>query len=119
MTLNVPGSGGNIISVYTPQSVTWASTITLPFTQSAKLYSTANANATLANPSAAVPGAEFTWDITQDATGSRLLAFGSLFVFPNGITPVLSTAAGATDTLCGYVRNDGHILVTPIYGEAT
>lgn len=105
-------------SPITPQPLAWSASITIPFVYSARLYSTANTNGFLNNPTSPLVGAEFTWDITQDSTGSRLLAFDSDFVFANGIVPILSTAAGATDTLSGYVRNDEKIIITALYAEA-
>jgi hypothetical protein len=111
-----PTGPGQILA---PQALTWASTITPVMSGvGASYYGTANANATLANPTSVSPGQALLLDITQDSTGSRLLAFGSAYVFPNGITPVLSTAAGARDLLYGEVLHDSTILLAPVYGVA-
>lgn len=56
-------------------------------------------NRTLANPSNLVAGHVYNWIITQDATGGRTLAYGSLFKWPGGTAPVLSTGAGAVDLI--------------------
>lgn len=57
-------------------------------------------NRTLQNPTGSKDGQRYTWLITQDATGSRLITFGSKFKFPGG-TPTLSTAANAVDKIDG------------------
>ncbi len=56
-------------------------------------------NGTLANPTNLSAGASYAWTITQDAIGSRTLAYGPAFKWPGGIAGVLSTAAGAVDVL--------------------
>lgn len=60
------------------------------------------ANATLANPTNMVAGRHYTVLVTQDATGSRTLAYGTAYIFPGGTKPVLSTAANAKDMLVFY-----------------
>jgi len=65
-------------------------------------------NRTLANPTNMVAGFTYIWNITQDGIGARTLAYGANFKFPFGAVPVLSTTAGAKDTLsCVY---DGTVL---------
>jgi hypothetical protein len=59
-------------------------------------------NRTLANPTNLVTGSTYIWRIVQDATGSRTLVYGSLFTWPGGSVPTLSTAAGATDVISAY-----------------
>lgn len=56
-------------------------------------------NFTLVNPTNAVSGATITINFKQDATGSRLITFGTAYKFPGGVVPTLSTAANAKDTL--------------------
>ena len=68
-------------------------------------------NRTLDNPTNIVDGGAYTLVITQDATGSRTLAYGSVFLFPGGSAPVLSTAAGAVDVL-SCVGHGGNLLCT-------
>jgi len=69
---------------------------------------TLNGNGTLANPTNLTAGFTYLWNIDQDATGGRTLAYGNLFKFPGGTVPVLSTAANAKDLLsCEY---DGAVL---------
>lgn len=66
---------------------------------------TLGGNRTLANPTNLVAGGTYTWIVTQDATGSRTLAYGSLFKWPGGSTPVLTTAANAVDMISGVYFN--------------
>lgn len=57
------------------------------------------ANATLQNPTNAIPGKNFRIRIQQDATGGRTLALGSSYKTAGGTGIVLSTAANAIDYL--------------------
>jgi len=66
---------------------------------------TIGGNRTLGNPSNAVDGQRILWEITQDATGNRLLTLDSKFVIPSNIPDViLSLGAGKTDAI-GVVYN--------------
>ncbi len=60
---------------------------------------TLGGNRTLDNPTNMVDGAAYVVRVTQDGTGSRTLAYGSAYIWPNGITPVLSTTAAAIDII--------------------
>lgn len=63
-------------------------------------------NYTLANPTNAKDGQSGKIEITQDATGSRTLAYGSNWIFVGGTDPVLSTAANSRDVLYYTVLSD-------------
>lgn len=65
-------------------------------------------NFTLANPTNLIPGQTLNIHIIQDATGSRVITYGSLYKFATGANKVLSTAANAVDHLSGYY--DGNII---------
>lgn len=67
-------------------------------------------NYTLANPTNGKDGQSGKIEITQDATGSRTLAYGVNWDFANAAPPVLSTAANAKDTLFYEVMSDGNVL---------
>ena len=54
---------------------------------------------TIQNPSNPTDGQGITVSLTQDSTGSRMVTWASGWYFGVVGTPVLSTAAGATDTL--------------------
>jgi len=60
---------------------------------------TLGGNRTLDNPTNLVDGGTYSWIITQDGTGSRTLAYGTLFKWPGGSVPVLSTAASSVDLI--------------------
>lgn len=62
-------------------------------------------NRTMAAPSGLVDGAFYSLLVIQDATGSRTLAWNSVFKFANGVAPTLSTAANAKDMI--NFRSDG------------
>lgn len=63
---------------------------------------TAAQNFTLANPTNLADGMVLNFRIKQDATGSRVVTWGSKFKFPGGVAGVLSTAANAVDFLSCY-----------------
>jgi hypothetical protein len=56
-------------------------------------------NRTLGAPTNLGAGGTYLWIISQDSTGSRTLAYNSVFKFPAGSLPTLSTAANAVDAL--------------------
>ena len=56
-------------------------------------------NRAIANPSNIVAGGRYTLIVTQDATGTRTLTYGSYFKFPGAITPTLSSTANAVDLI--------------------
>jgi hypothetical protein len=63
---------------------------------------TLGGNRTLSNPSGSKDGQRYTYRLTQDATGSRIITWGNKFVFPgSAATTVLSTAANAVDIVEG------------------
>ena len=59
----------------------------------------------LANPSNLTAGQSGSIFIVQDATGSRLLTYGSQLDFAGGTAPTLSTAAAAVDRIDYLVRS--------------
>lgn len=71
-------------------------------------------NRTLANPTNIVAGQSGSIFITQDATGTRTMAYGSFWDFNGGTAPTLSTASGAVDRLDYVVRTSGsiHAIIT-------
>ena len=77
--------------------------------QSAKV--TLAGNRALANPTNLVDGAAYTLVIVQDATGGRTLSYGSMYKFPGGTAPTLSTGANAIDVL-SCVAHGGNLLCT-------
>jgi hypothetical protein len=84
-------------------------TITPDFSDSNNFSVTLGDNRTLANPSNIVAGQSGSIFITQDATGSRTLAYGSYYDFIGGTAPTLSTAANAVDRIDYVVRTTSSI----------
>jgi hypothetical protein len=62
---------------------------------------TLGGNRTLGAPTNLTNGATYIWRISQDATGSRTLAYASVFKFPGAVTPTLTTTASRMDILTG------------------
>jgi len=58
---------------------------------------TLGGNRTLDNPSSITVGETYHFQITQDGTGSRTLAYGSWFKWGGGAAPILTTVAGEID----------------------
>jgi hypothetical protein len=82
-------------------------TITPDFALANNYSVTLGGNRTLAAPTNLVAGQSGIITITQDATGSRTLAFASAWKFAGGAAPSLTTAANAVDELAYYVKPGG------------
>ena len=99
--------GNSASNVY---ALTDGTTITPDFSQGNNFSVTLGGNRTLANPTNMTVGQSGVFYITQDGTGSRTLAYGSYYKFPNGGgAPVLTTTAGAVDALFYTVRSSTSI----------
>ncbi len=81
----------------TPFALTDGATVPVDATQSNAYTLTLTGNHTLANPSGLIAGQFLTFVITQDATGSRTLNYGTAYKWPSATPPTLSTAAAAVD----------------------
>lgn len=90
-------------------ALTFGTTITPDFSGSNNFSFTMTGNATLANPINQTAGQSGVIVITQDATGSRTLAYGSNWKFPSGAAPSLTTTANAVDVLAYYVESPTRI----------
>lgn len=90
-------------------ALTDGATITPDFAAANNFSVTLGGNRTLANPSNLVAGQSGVIKISQDATGSRTLAFGSNWKFAAGTAPTLTTTASAVDILAYYVDNGSRI----------
>lgn len=91
-------ANGIVFSAVVPVVLTDAATITPDFLAGINFTLTIGGNRTLTNPTNMTPGQSGIIQITQDATGSRTLAYGSYWKFPGG-APVLSTTANAVDQI--------------------
>jgi hypothetical protein len=83
----------------TPSALTDGATITPNFATSNNFTVTIAGNRTIANPSNVKAGECGFIAVTQDATGSRTLAWGANWKFNGGVPPVLTTTGGKTDLL--------------------
>jgi hypothetical protein len=70
---------------------------------------TLGGNRTLGAPTNQTAGQSGVIVITQDGTGSRTLAYNSVWKFPNGTVPTLTTTASAVDVLAYYVESGTRI----------
>ena len=68
-------------------------------------------NRTLGAPTNATAGQSGVIVVTQDGTGSRTLAYNSVYKFAGGTAPTLTTTASAVDVLAYYVESS-----EPYYG---
>lgn len=70
---------------------------------------TLGGNRTLGAPTNQTAGQSGVIVITQDGTGSRTLAYNSVWKFPSGTAPTLTTTASAVDVLAYYVESSTRI----------
>lgn len=90
-------------------ALTDAATVAADFALGNFFAVTLGGNRTLGNPTNQVAGQSGAIFITQDATGSRTLAYAGNWKFPGGTAPSLSTAANAVDRLDYVVQSSGFI----------
>lgn len=98
-------------------TLTDGATITADMNDSNNFTVTLGGNRTLGNPTNQTAGQCGSIFIVQDGTGGRTLSYGSVWEFPGGEAPVLSTAANAVDRLDYVVRNGSliHAVLTKAY----
>ena len=93
-------------------ALTDGATITPNFALANNFSVTLAGNRTLANPTNLTAGQSGVIVITQDATGSRTLSYGTYWKFAGGTAPTLTTTASAVDVLAYYVESTTRITVT-------
>lgn len=86
-------------------ALTDGATITPDFSVGNNFSVTLAGNRTLANPTNLTAGQSGIIFVSQDATGSRTLSYGSSWKFPGGTAPTLTTTASAVDAIVYTVRN--------------
>ena len=92
-------------------TLTDAATITLNASLGSNFRVVLGGNRVLANPTGLSNGQVFNIRIKQDATGSRTLSYGTMYKFPGGIAPTLSTGANAIDFMsCQYDAADSVLI---------
>lgn len=82
-----------------PVALTDGATVAVDLSAGINFTLTIGGNRTLGQPSNAKVGQSGFIKITQDATGSRTLAYHADWQFAGGTAPVLSTASGTVDVL--------------------
>lgn len=95
--------GANILAV------SWASSITLNFSTANNFAVTLTGTTNIANPSNVIVGQSGVIYLTQDATGNRVVSFGTHWRFPSGTAPANTTTANAVDIVVYTVRANGAI----------
>jgi len=98
-------------------SLTDAASIAINFNTGQNFAITLAGNRTLENPTNCVAGQVGSIFIVQDGTGSRTLAYGSSWDFPDGTAPVISTSINSVDRLDYIVHTstDVHAVITKAY----
>jgi hypothetical protein len=99
-------------------ALTDGTTITPDFALGNNFSVTLGGNRTLANPTNLTAGQSGVIVVTQDATGSRTLTYGSNFKFAGGTSTALSTAANSVDYLCYYVESATRVFISYVKGVA-
>jgi hypothetical protein len=93
----------------TPVPLTDAATVAVDMALANNFTLTLGGNRTLGAPTNQVAGQGGVIVITQDGTGSRTLAYNSVWKFPGGTVPTLTTTAGAVDVIAYQVESGGRI----------
>lgn len=92
-------------------TLTYGANVNTDASLSNVFYLVATGNFNLVNPTNLGSGGSYVWILKQDATGSRLISFGSMFKFAGGVAPTLSTSANAVDRLVAiYNATDNTLL---------
>jgi hypothetical protein len=106
------GSGKLTVSgnaIGTTVALTDAATVATDLSLANYYTLTLGGNRTLGAPTNQTAGQSGVIVITQDGTGSRTLAYNSVWKFPNGTVPTLTTTASAIDVLAYYVESGTRI----------
>jgi hypothetical protein len=80
-------------------TLTDGATITIDCTQSNVFQVTLGGNRTMAAPTSPLRGQVINLIIRQDATGSRTITWNSVFTWPGGTAPTLTTTANGVDVI--------------------
>jgi len=98
--ITVAGSALN-----TPVALTDAATVAVDLSLSNNYSLTLGGSRTLGAPTNQTAGQSGVIVITQDGTGSRTLAYNTVWKFPGGTAPTLTTTASAVDVIAFYVES--------------
>jgi hypothetical protein len=98
----------------TPVALTDAATVAVDLSLGNNFTLTLAGNRTLGAPTNVTAGQSGVIVVTQDSTGSRTLAYNSVYKFAGGSAVTLSTGASAVDVLAYYVESSTRITVTSL-----
>ncbi len=98
----------------TPVALTDAASVAVDLSLGNNFSLTLAGNRTLAAPTNVTAGQSGVIIVTQDGTGSRTLAYNSVFKFAAATAPTLTTTASAVDVLAYYVESATRISVTSL-----
>jgi hypothetical protein len=98
----------------TPVALTDAATIAVDLSLGNNFTVTLAGNRTLGAPTNVTAGQSGVIVVTQDGTGSRTLAYNSVYKFAGGSAVTLTTTASAVDVLAYYVESASRITVTSL-----
>ena len=98
----------------TPVALTDGATIAVDLSLGNNFTVTLAGNRTLGAPTNVTAGQSGVIVVTQDGTGSRTLAYNSVYKFAGGTAPTLTTTASAVDVLAYYVESSTRITVTSL-----
>jgi hypothetical protein len=93
------------------QTLTDAATIAWDANNGMNAVVTLGGNRTLGAPTNLREGTYYTLKVIQDATGTRTLAYNSIFIFPGGNAPIL-TATGTKFDLLGFFYDGTNMIFT-------
>jgi hypothetical protein len=92
-------------------TLTDAATVDIDMSLGNQFQVTLGGNRTLGAPTNVVAGQGGVIRVVQDGTGSRTLAYNSVFKFPGGTAPTLTTGANSVDLLAYHVESTTRIAV--------
>jgi hypothetical protein len=92
-------------------ALTDGATIAINLALANNFYVNLGGNRTLGAPTNVVAGQSGVILVIQDGTGSRTLAYNSVFKFPGGTAPTLTTTANAVDLLAYHVEGASRIAI--------
>ena len=95
-------------------ALTDAATIAVDLSLGNNFSVTLGGNRTLGAPTNQTAGQSGVIVVTQDSTGSRTLAYNTVYKFAGGTAPTLTTTASAVDVLAYYVESSTRITVTSL-----
>lgn len=104
-TASTVAAGNHTHSGSSPVTLTYAATTNTDASLGSYFRLTLTGNTTLANPTNPTDGQRVMWELIQDATGSRTVAFGSAFAFGSDINSFTATTTANKRDFVGAVYN--------------